>query len=358
MEKILMKGNEALAEAAVRAGCRMYFGYPITPQTEISEYLSLRLPQVGGVFLQAETEVAAINMVYGASATGMRVMTSSSGPGISLKQEGLSALAIAELPCVVVNMVRGGPGVGNIQPAQSDYFQAVKGGGHGDYKVIVLAPSSVQELVDFTYRAFYLADKYCNPVIILGDGMLAQMMEPVIFAEPDFPPLPPKDWIIQGKGRGERKFIVCFALDPQKLEELNLKLQRKYRLMEEQETDFEVLGEDDAELLLVGFGTVGRILKTVVREGKKEGIKCALFRPITLFPFPYGQLKEEARRVGRVLVVEMNLGQMVEDVRLAVEGIVPVFFHGRTGGMIPKVEEILEKARQILRNEVYHESRF
>lgn len=347
-----MKGNEALAEAAIRAGCRMYFGYPITPQTEISEYLSLRLPQEGGVFLQAETEVAAINMAYGAAAAGMRVMTSSSGPGISLKQEGLSALAIAELPCVVVNMSRGGPGVGNIQPAQSDYFQAVKGGGHGDYRVIVLAPSSVQELVDLTYRAFYLADKYRNPVLILGDGMLAQMMEPVSFAEPTFPPLPPKDWAIRGKGEAKRKFIVCFELDPQGLEELNLKLQQKYRLVEENEVDFEVFGEDDARLLLVGFGTVGRILKTVVREGKKNGLKLALFRPVTLFPFPTHQLREMAQKVGKVLVVEMNLGQMVEDVKLSVEGTVPVYFHGRTGGMIPKVEEILERARQALQNGV------
>ena len=357
MEKILMKGNEALAEAAIKAGCRMYFGYPITPQTEISEYLSLRLPQVGGVFLQAETEVAAINMVYGAAATGMRVMTSSSGPGVSLKQEGLSALAIAELPCVMVNMSRGGPGVGNIQPAQSDYFQAVKGGGHGDYRVIVLAPSSVQELVDLTYRAFYLADKYRNPALILGDGMLAQMMEPVSFVEPDFPPLPPKDWAIQGKGKGQRKFIVCFALDPQELEALNLRLQKKYRLLEEQETDFEVFGDENPELLLVGFGTVGRILKTVVREAKNQGMKLTLFRPITLFPFPRRQLKEVARKAGKVLVVEMNLGQMVEDVRLSV-GEMPVYFHGRTGGMIPRVEEILRKAYQILRDEVPYESGF
>ncbi|MGQ9473510.1 MAG: 3-methyl-2-oxobutanoate dehydrogenase subunit VorB [Candidatus Caldatribacteriaceae bacterium] len=352
MDKILMKGNEALAEAAIRAGCRLYFGYPITPQTEIGEYLSFRLPQVGGVFLQAETEISAINMVYGASAAGMRVMTSSSGPGISLKQEGLSYLASAELPCVVVNMTRGGPGLGNIQPAQSDYLQAVKGGGHGDYKVIVLAPSSVQELVDLTYRAFYLADKYRNPVLILGDGMLAQMMEPVIFKESVFPSLPPKDWAIQGKGKGERKVILCFVLDPQGLEELNLRLQEKYRLIEQQEIDFEVFGEEEPELLLVGFGTVGRILKTVVREGKRQGKRFALFRPITLFPFPYYRLKEMAQKAGKVLVVEMNLGQMVEDVRLSVEGKVPVYFHGRTGGMIPKVEEILEKASRIIESEV------
>lgn len=353
-----MKGNEALAEAAIRAGCQLYFGYPITPQTEISEYLSFRLPQVGGVFLQAETEISAINMVYGASAAGMRVMTSSSGPGISLKQEGLSYLASAELPCVVVNMSRGGPGLGNIQPAQSDYLQAVKGGGHGDYKVIVLAPSSVQELVDLTYRAFYLADKYRNPVLILGDGMLAQMMEPVTFKEPTFPPLPPKSWAIQGKGKGERKVILCFVLDPQGLEELNLRLQDKYRLIEREEIDFEIFGEKEPELLLVGFGTVGRILKTVVREGKKQGKRFALFRPITLFPFPYGPLKEVAQKAGKVLVVEMNLGQMVEDVKLSVEGKVPVYFHGRTGGMIPRVEEILEKTSQIIEGEVCHESHF
>ncbi len=262
-----MKGNEALAEAAVRAGCRMYFGYPITPQNEVSEYLSFRLPQVGGVFLQAESEIASIYMVYGASAAGMRVMTSSSGPGISLKQDGLSCLACAELPCVVVNMSRGGPGVGNIQPAQSDYFQAVKGGGHGDYRVIVLAPSSVQELVDLTYRAFDLADRYRNPVLILGDGMLAQMMEPVVFPEFDFPSLPPKDWAVRGKGTGERKVILCLDLDPQGLENLNLRLQRKYELLQEKELDWEVFGDDEPELLLVGFGTVGRILKTVGKKG-------------------------------------------------------------------------------------------
>uniref|UniRef100_A0A7V3YHM4 3-methyl-2-oxobutanoate dehydrogenase subunit VorB n=1 Tax=Candidatus Caldatribacterium californiense TaxID=1454726 RepID=A0A7V3YHM4_9BACT len=352
MEKILMRGNEAVAEAAVRAGCRLYFGYPITPQNEISEYLSFRLPQVGGVFLQAESEVAAIHMVYGAAATGARVMTSSSGPGVSLMQEGLSCLAAAELPCVVVNMSRGGPGVGNIQPAQSDYFQAVKGGGHGDYRLIVLAPSTVQELVDLTYRAFYLADKYRNPVEILGDGMLGQMMEPVTFREPEFPPLPPKDWAIRGKGGGPRKWVVCLDLDPKGLEALNLKLQRKYRLLEEQETDYDTFGDPEPEILLVGFGTVGRILKSVVREGKKEGLKLALFRPITLFPFPKAALFEKAKGVKGILVVEMNLGQMLEDVELVVRGKVPVFFLGHTGGVIPTVSEILEYVHGLLKEEI------
>ncbi|MGQ9622622.1 MAG: 3-methyl-2-oxobutanoate dehydrogenase subunit VorB [Candidatus Caldatribacteriaceae bacterium] len=352
MEKVLVRGNEAVAEAAVRAGCRLYFGYPITPQNEISEYLSFRLPQVGGVFLQAESEVAAIHMVYGAAATGARVLTSSSGPGISLMQEGLSSLAAAELPCVVVNMSRGGPGVGNIQPAQSDYFQAVKGGGHGDYRLIVLAPSSVQELVDLTYRAFYLADKYRNPVEILGDGMLGQMMEPVTFREPEFPPLPPKDWAVRGKGDNPRKWIVCFDLDPEGLEEFNLKLQKKYRLLEEQEATYDFFGHTEPEFLLVGFGTTGRILKSVVREGARRGWKLALLRPVTLFPFPKEALKKAAHNVQGVLVVEMNLGQMLEDVQLALEGKVPVFFLGHTGGVIPRVEEIIEYVHQLLRKEV------
>ncbi|MBC7216662.1 MAG: 3-methyl-2-oxobutanoate dehydrogenase subunit VorB [Candidatus Caldatribacterium sp.] len=351
-KKILMRGNEAVAEAAVRAGCRLYFGYPITPQNEISEYLSFRLPQVGGVFLQAESEVAAIHMVYGAAATGARVMTSSSGPGISLMQEGLSCIAAAELPCVVVNMSRGGPGVGNIQPAQSDYFQAVKGGGHGDYRLIVLAPSTVQELVDLTYRAFYLADKYRNPVEILGDGMLGQMMEPVVFREPEFPPLPPKDWAVRGKGDGPRKWIVCLDLDPKGLEELNLRLQKKYRKLEEEDVDYATFGNPEPEVLLVGFGTVGRILRSVVREGEKRGLKLALFRPITLFPFPKRALQEWARKARAVLVVEMNLGQMLEDVELAVQGEVPVFFLGHTGGVIPTVEEILEYVCRLLRKGV------
>jgi len=343
VERILMKGNEAVAEAAVRAGCRAYFGYPITPQTEISEYLSKRLPEVGGVFLQAESEVAAINMVYGAAATGMRVLTSSSGPGLSLKQEGLSYLASAELPCVVVNMVRGGPGLGNIQPAQSDYFQATRGGGHGDYRVLTLAPSSVQELVDLTYLAFYLADRYRNPVEILGDGMLGQMMEPVVFQEPSLPPLPDKDWAIKGKGRGERKYILCFALDPRELEKLNLKLQEKYLRIEQNEVRFEYFGSPTPEMLLVGFGTVGRILKSVVREGERAGLHLGLLRPITLYPFPKQAVSEWAQKAGQVLVVEMNLGQMLEDVLLAVSGKAQVHFYGRTGGMIPTVDEILER---------------
>ncbi len=343
MERILMKGNEAIAEAAVRAGCRAYFGYPITPQTEISEYLSRRLPEVGGVFLQAESEVAAINMVYGAAAAGMRVLTSSSGPGLSLKQEGLSYLASAELPCVVVNMARGGPGLGNIQPAQSDYFQATRGGGHGDYRVLTLAPSSVQELVDLTYLAFYLADKYRNPVEILGDGMLGQMMEPVVFREPSLPPLPDKDWAIRGKNGKERKYILCFALDPRELEKLNLKLQEKYLKVEQEEVRFEYFGSSEPEMLLLGFGTVGRILKSVVKEGEKAGLRLGLLRPITLYPFPKQAVREWAQKAGRVLVVEMNLGQMLEDVLLAVSGKAQVHFYGRTGGMVPTVDEVLER---------------
>ncbi len=348
MKKILMKGNDAIAEAAVRAGCDLYFGYPITPQTEIGEYLSKRLPEEGKVFLQAESEVAAIYMVYGAAAAGKRAMTSSSGPGISLKQEGISYLVSAELPAVIVNMSRGGPGLGNIQPSQSDYFQAVKGGGHGDYKVIVLAPSSVQELVDLTYLAFYLADKYRNPVIMLGDGMLGQMMEPVIFTEPQYPALPPKDWAITGKNDRERKFILCFDLTASGLEKFNIHLFEKFHQIEQEEVRYEVFGDDAPELLLVGFGTVARILKSVVREAKKIGVRLALVRPITLFPFPVSIIHEMAVRAGCVLDVEMNMGQMVEDVKLAVNGAVPVHFYGRSGGMIPSVETTLQTVREIL----------
>ena len=348
MKKILMKGNEAVAEAAIHAGCDLYFGYPITPQTEISEYLSLRMPEEGRVFLQAESEIAAIYMVYGAAAAGKRAMTSSSGPGISLKQEGISYLVSAELPAVIVNMSRGGPGLGNIQPSQSDYFQAVKGGGHGDYKVIVLAPATVQELVDLTYLAFYLADKYRNPVIMLGDGMLGQMMEPVIFHQPDFPTLPLKSWATIGKDTRERKYILCFDLDPRGLEKFNIQLFEKYRRIEQEEVRFEVFGDESPEMLLVGFGTVARILKSVVREAGKIGIRLSLIRPITLYPFPSLAIRNLAQQAGRVLDVEMNMGQMVEDVRLAVNGVVPVHFYGRSGGMIPSVETTLQTVREIL----------
>ncbi|NLJ48801.1 MAG: 3-methyl-2-oxobutanoate dehydrogenase subunit VorB [Candidatus Atribacteria bacterium] len=348
MKKILMKGNDAVAEAAIQAGCDLYFGYPITPQTEISEYLSLRMPEEGKVFFQAESEIASIYMVYGASAAGKRVMTSSSGPGISLKQEGISYLASAELPAVIVNMSRGGPGLGNIQPSQSDYFQAVKGGGHGDYKVIVLAPSTVQELVGLTYLAFYLADKYRNPVMILGDGMLGQMMEPVVFQKPDLPPLPPKDWAIIGKDGRKRQYILCFDLDPRGLEQFNNQLFEKYHRIEQEEIRYEVFGEDMPEMLLVGYGTVARILKSVVREAKNLGIRLALLRPITLYPFPSAIIQKLALKAGRVLDVEMNMGQMVEDVKLAVNGAVPVHFYGRSGGMIPSVEDTLRTVRDIL----------
>ena len=348
MKKILMKGNDAVAEAAIQAGCDLYFGYPITPQTEISEYLSLRMPEEGKIFFQAESEIASIYMVYGAAAAGKRVMTSSSGPGISLKQEGISYLASAELPAVIVNMSRGGPGLGNIQPSQSDYFQAVKGGGHGDYKVIVIGPASVQELVDLTYLAFYLADKYRNPVVILGDGMLGQMMEPVVFKKPDFPPLPVKDWATTGKDGRERHYVLCFDLDPRGLEQFNNKIFKKYQKIEQEEIRYEVFGEDMPEMLLVGYGTIARILKSVVREAKNIGIRLALLRPITLYPFPSAIMQELAQQAGRVLDVEMNMGQMVEDVKLAVNGAVPVYFYGRSGGMIPSVEDTLKRVRDIL----------
>jgi 2-oxoglutarate ferredoxin oxidoreductase subunit alpha len=343
MPKVLITGNEALAEAAIRAGCKRYFGYPITPQNEIPEYLSRRLPEVGGTFVQAESEIAAINMVYGASAVGERAMTSSSSPGISLMQEALSFMAASELPAVIVNMQRGGPGLGNIAPSQADYFQAVKGGGHGDYKLLVYAPSTIQEIVDLTVRAFDKADEYRNPVMILGDGVLGQMMEPV-----ELPMLEPrsieKPWALTGaKGRPGKVIRSLFMLPGEEdgLEQQNYKLQAKYERMAEREVMCESVNTEDAELVIVAFGTSARIAKTAVAAARAQGIKAGLIRPITLFPFPEKIIAAAAERVERFLVVEMNLGQMVEDVRLAVNGKAPVSFYGRPGGAILAVEDIL-----------------
>ncbi|GAB6172862.1 3-methyl-2-oxobutanoate dehydrogenase subunit VorB [Paradesulfitobacterium aromaticivorans] len=343
MAKVLMIGNEALGEAAIRAGCRYFFGYPITPQSELPHYLAKRLPEVGGVFLQAESEIAAINMVYGASGAGARVMTSSSSVGISLKMEGISFMAAAELPCVIINIVRGGPGLGGIQAAQSDYFQAVKGGGHGDYHLLVLAPASVQELADLTVKAFDLADKYRNPVMILGDGILGQMMEPVEFPTMEVKNLPVKPWATDGaKGRQPNK-IKTLYLEPEELEGLNLKLFEKYRLMKEQETLAEDYQTADAEVIVVSYGSTARICKAAVDLARTKGIKAGLFRPITLFPFPEKELNLACVQASRILTVEMSMGQMIEDVKLALNCRLPVSFYGRVGGMIPTARAIFNE---------------
>lgn len=346
---VLMKGNEALAEAAIRAGCRYFFGYPITPQNEIPEYMSRRMPEVGGVFLQAESEVAAINMVYGAAGAGARVMTSSSGPGISLKQEGISYIAAAELPCVIVNICRGGPGLGGIQPAQSDYFQATKGGGHGDYRLIVLGPGNIQEAVDLMMGAFDLAEKYRNPVMILGDGVLGQMMEPVCFPEYAGPAsTAEKTWVTDGAdGRAPRR-ITTLMLDPEELEAHNIHLQQKYAKVAQNEIRYEEYMVDDADYVLVAYGSTARICRTVVDRARRGGIKMGLFRPVSLWPFPYKQISRLTTSVKALCAVEMSMGQMVEDVRLAVLGSVPVYFYGRAGGVIPTPQGIMQGVMRLL----------
>lgn len=347
-EKVLMKGNEAIGEAAIVAGCRHYFGYPITPQTELTEYMSRRMPKVDGVFLQAESEVAAINMVYGAAGAGARVMTSSSSPGISLKQEGISYIAGAELPCVIVNMMRGGPGLGSIQPAQGDYFQATKGGGHGDFRNIVLAPNSVQELVDITILSFDLAEKYRNPVMLLGDGALGQMMEPAEFNPSNAQPSS-KPWAATGlRGRTKPNIINSLYLQPDILERHNIHLQEKYASIKENEIRYEQIRTDDAELVLVAYGITSRIARSAMEKARAEGMKVGLFRPISLWPFPEAQLFELAKKSSAFLTLELSAGQMVEDVRLSVNGEKPVYFYGRTGGMMPSPQEIYEVIAKIM----------
>ena len=344
----MMKGNEAIAEAAVQAGCRYYFGYPITPQSEIPEYMSRRLPEVGGVFLQAESEIAAINMVYGAAGAGARAMTSSSSPGIALKQEGISYIAGAQLPCVVVNIVRGGPGLGSIQPAQSDYYQATRGGGHGDYRVVVFAPASVQEAVELTQRAFDVADQYRMPAMILGDGVIGQMMEPVEMPEYKPRPLPKKDWAAtgwDGKSR-PRAVINSLYIEADRCEELNLALKKQYEEIAKNECMVEEQYMDDAEYVIAAYGTTARIALTAIRQARAQGVKAGLIRPITLWPFPSEAFARAAQKAKKFLTVEMSLGQMVDDVRIAVNGARPVEFYGRTGGVIPGVGEI---TRQILK---------
>ncbi|MBP2662241.1 MAG: korA 4 [Firmicutes bacterium] len=347
-EKVLMKGNEAIAEAAVAAGCRHYFGYPITPQTEIPEYMSKRMPQVGGVFLQAESEVAAINMVYGAAGAGARVMTSSSSPGISLKQEGISYTAGAELPCLIVNIMRGGPGLGGIQPAQSDYFQATKGGGHGGYRNIVLAPNSVQEMADLTMLGFSLADQYRNPVMLLGDGVIGQMMEPVEIKENNTRAVE-KPWAAVGMhGRAKPNIINSLYLKANELEDHNNRLQKKYALMRGNEMRWEEIHTQDAELILVAYGITARIAQSAIDIARENGKKAGLLRPISLWPFPEPPFVRLAKTATAFLTLELSAGQMIEDVRLATRDAKPVYFYGRTGGMIMSPMEIYQEITKIL----------
>lgn len=333
--KKLMSGNAAAGEAAVLAGCTCYFGYPITPQNELTEYMAKRVPEIGGVFIQSESEIAAINMVLGASVAGARAMTSSSGPGISLKQEGISYLAADELPAVILNMVRGGPGMGNISPAQSDYLQATRGGGHGDYRTIVLAPSSVQEIADLMPLAFDLAEKYRNPVVVLGDGMLGQMMEPVEFGHIKKPEESTKDYILTGaKGRPSR-MVRSLLFDVKELEEHNWKLARKYQRIEQNEVRYETYLLDDAEIAVVAYGTAARIAKGAITRLRQEGLKVGIIRPITLWPFPAKIIQETAKTIQDFFVFEMSAGQLIEDVKLSLEGKGHIHFYGRPGGVIP-----------------------
>ncbi len=340
-EKVLMKGNEAIAEAAILAGCRHYFGYPITPQTEIAAYMAKKMPKIGGCFLQAESEIAAINMVYGVAGAGKRVMTSSSSPGISLKSEGLSYLAGADLPALVVNVQRGGPGLGGIQPSQSDYFQATKGGGHGDYKMIVLAPSSVQEMASLTVKGFDLADKYRMTAMILADGTTGQMMEPVNLSEVEVKHYD-KPWAVTGtKMQREHNIINSLFLEPEELEKTNFERYERYKAVEENEVMVEEYLMDDAELCVVAFGIAARVSKNAINEARKKGIKVGLIRPITLWPFPKKTLLKAADKVRQFISVELNMGQMVEDIELATKCKRPVTLCNRTGGMIPSPQQVL-----------------
>lgn len=346
-DRELMTGNEAMAEAAIRAGCRTYFGYPITPQNEILEYLAVHLPQAGGAFLQAESEVAAINMCYGAAAAGIRTMTSSSSPGISLKLEGISYLAGADLPCVIINVARGGPGLGNIAPAQGDYFQATKGGGHGDYRLIVLAPSTAQEAAELSALAFDLSDRYRVPTMILADGMLGQMMEPVALPPHRDPAtLPGKPWALTGATGRPPNYVASFALEPRDLRDRNLERHARYKEIEGREVRWEEVSTENAEILLVAYGTMGRIAKTVVRQARADGVKAGLLRPITLWPFPYAPIQTLAQRAKTVLTVELSSGQMWEDVRLAVEGRAATPFYGEMGGVVPTPSDILREVKR------------
>jgi len=346
-----MTGNDAVAEGAIRAGCDGYYGYPITPQNELTAYMAAHMPRHGRVFVQAESELAAVNMVLGTAAAGKRAMTSSSSPGISLKMEGISYLAGCELPAVVVNVQRGGPGLGNIDPSQSDYFQATKGGGHGDYHMIVLAPYSVQEMHDFTVLSFELADRYRTPVMVLTDGRLGQMMEPLTLHEGPPPPVPDKPWALTGAKGRKPNLIRSLYLGDGALEELNNRLQGRYARIAEEETRFEAYETDDCDILLVAYGTSARVAKGAVRTARQQGMRVGLLRPITLWPFPSEPLARLSERVGKILVVEMSAGQMVEDVRLAVGDRASVSFEGRTGGIVPTEPDVLNRLRELQKEE-------
>lgn len=346
-EKKLICGNEAMAEAAIIAGLDAYFGYPITPQNEVTAYMSRRMPELDRVFVQCESELAAVNMVYGAVATGKRAMTSSSSPGISLMQEGISYLAGAELPAVIVNVMRGGPGLGNIAPSQADYFQATRGGGHGDYRTIVLAPANVQELADFMSLAFDLADQYRITVMVLADGILGQMMEPVILEKKEQRKLPPKDWALTGAKDRKQNIVRSLWLKDGVLEEINRKLQKKYKEIQKKEILCEEYEIENAEIIVVAYGIAARIAKGTVDKAKKEGIKVGLIRPITLWPFPAEQINRAADKAKVFLTVELSCGQMVEDVKLAVAGKAPIEFYGRSGGGVPSDGEIMKEIKQL-----------
>ncbi len=348
MSKILMKGNEAIAEAAIRAGCEAYFGYPITPQTEVLEYMAARMPELGRAFVQAESELGAVNMVYGAACTGARVMTTTSSPGFSLMQEGLSYIACSEVPCVVVNVMRGGPGLGNIQPSQADYFQMTKGGGHGDYDPIVLAPSTVQETVDLVILAFDLADKYLQPVYVIADGMIGQIMEPVELPDIKPPKRPDRPWALTGAKGRKKNIITSLQLDPPTLEKVNLRLQEIYRKIRENEIRYEEYMTEDADVVAVSYGTAARIVKTAISKARREGTKVGLFRPITVNPYPYEALRAAAKNAQHVLVVELSAGQMLEDVRLAIQEERPIHFFGKMGGVVPLPEDIVAEIANII----------
>jgi 2-oxoglutarate/2-oxoacid ferredoxin oxidoreductase subunit alpha len=348
-EKVLMKGNEAMAEAAIQAGCLHFFGYPITPQTEVAAYMSKRMPKIGGTFLQAESEIAAINMVLGAASAGVRAMTSSSSPGISLKSEGVSYMAGSDLPCLIINVERGGPGLGGIQPSQSDYWQATRALGHGDFQLIVLAPSTCQEMADYVFKAFDLADTYRIPAMILADGMLGQMMEPVIIKKPENSNLPPKTWATVGhEGKRPHNIVNSLYLTPSELEDTNVERFKRYDIVKAKEAMAESLYTEDADLIVTAFGATSRIVKSAVKSARAKGLKVGVIRPQTLWPFPVNVYKEAAKTAKAFLSVEMNMGQMVDDVKLAIESAKPVYFFGRTGGVIPKPAEVLEQIEKIM----------
>lgn len=350
MSKVLMKGNEAIGAAAIKAGCEFFFGYPITPQNEIPEYMSKEMPKTGKVFLQAESEVAAINMVYGAAGSGARVMTSSSSPGIALKQEGITYIAGAELPCVIVNIVRGGPGLGGIQPAQSDYNQSTRGGGNGDYKLLVYAPANLQEMVDLVQEAFEVADYYRNPVMVIGDGMIGQMMEPIEFKDiVKTRELPAKDWATVGtNGTRKPNVINSLYLQPQELEDHNQRLQIKYETMKKNETRYAKYNMENPEVVLVAYGTTSRIVQNAIDQLKSEGINAGMIRPVTLWPFPEKAFVEIPDTAKSICVVEMSCGQMIDDVKIANNGRLPVEFYGRSGGMIPTPQGIIDKVKEMI----------